>query len=453
MSNPFATGRYGGGAGNQGGGGDLTSQIVNTVKQDMESSEKSGQWIFSCYSPAKDCVSVPGMDDISPEELRLEAYVAKSSGTVDQYTNRIKTLVTEYANMREKMKTPDQMLKQTLVKIYNKENISGGLNGGGGGLFSSPAQPSGGGLFGGSSSTSSGGIFGGTTPATSGGMFGGNTSSAGGGIFGKQSTAANSSGIFSPAKPSSVFGGGSTFGQSSQANTSVFGGAAAQNSQSSVFGGSGTTSSNLFGSGGSAASSVGSVFGGTPSTSGSVFGGSSVFGSTSNQSTFGSPAPASSGSIFGSSSGTPTSTFGAAATATPQKAGIFGSAGSGSSIFGAAAEKQTGFSSPQPTGASLFGQSTTSTVVSTTQPTGQSLFGGSGLFGAAAQTSTGGGGLFGKSDSSGTGLFGHVEKQMDPSCIWTPLDQLTEAEKAAYLAPEFELGRVPTRPPPKEWCF
>ena len=52
MSNPFATGRYGGGGGvNQPvpqPGGDL-SQIVNTVKQDMESGEKSGQWIFSCY--------------------------------------------------------------------------------------------------------------------------------------------------------------------------------------------------------------------------------------------------------------------------------------------------------------------------------------------------------------------------------------------------------------------
>ena len=54
MSNPFASGQYGGG-GNQpvpaqeAAGGDLTSQIVNTVKQDMESGEKSGQWIFSSY--------------------------------------------------------------------------------------------------------------------------------------------------------------------------------------------------------------------------------------------------------------------------------------------------------------------------------------------------------------------------------------------------------------------
>ena len=59
MSNPFATGRYGGGGGGGGGNqpagaaaggtGDLANQIVNTVKQDMDSVEKSGQWIFSCY--------------------------------------------------------------------------------------------------------------------------------------------------------------------------------------------------------------------------------------------------------------------------------------------------------------------------------------------------------------------------------------------------------------------
>ena len=51
MSNPFATGRYGGGSAQSPPqpAGDLASQIVNTVKQDMDSVEKSGQWIFSCY--------------------------------------------------------------------------------------------------------------------------------------------------------------------------------------------------------------------------------------------------------------------------------------------------------------------------------------------------------------------------------------------------------------------
>ena len=61
-SNPFGSANFGGGgsqnsagmnnSGNS-GGGDLSGQILTTVKQDMESVEKSGQWVFSCYSPAK----------------------------------------------------------------------------------------------------------------------------------------------------------------------------------------------------------------------------------------------------------------------------------------------------------------------------------------------------------------------------------------------------------------
>ena len=52
----------------------LNIKVVNIVCQDMEAVDKLGQWVFSCYSPAKDCASVPGMDDICPEELRMEAY-------------------------------------------------------------------------------------------------------------------------------------------------------------------------------------------------------------------------------------------------------------------------------------------------------------------------------------------------------------------------------------------
>ena len=42
----------GGGAGTS---QDVVNQIVNTVKQDMESWEKSGQWVFSCYRYCIEC--------------------------------------------------------------------------------------------------------------------------------------------------------------------------------------------------------------------------------------------------------------------------------------------------------------------------------------------------------------------------------------------------------------
>ena len=83
------------------------------------------------------------------------------------------------------MKNPDQNLRQTLVKIYNKEDISGGVSGGGTGVFGSSApQSSGvGALFGGSTIT--GALFGETSSATPSGIFGGSTQPtvSGGGLF------------------------------------------------------------------------------------------------------------------------------------------------------------------------------------------------------------------------------------------------------------------------------
>ena len=95
------------------------------------------------------------------------------------------------------------------------------------------------------------------------------------------------------------------------------------------------------------------------------------------------------------------------------------------------------------------------------------MFGSSGsssssLFGSSQSTAVsaspgGGGGLFGSSTSStGGGLFGKAAEavaELDPACFYTPLDQLTDQERAAFSAAEFELGMVPTRPPPKELCF
>ena len=97
------------------------------------------------------------------------------------------------------MKNPDQNLRQTLVKIYNKEDISGGVSGGGTGVFgsSAPQATGGAGLFGGSTTT--GGLFGGTPSASSGGIFGGNaqpTPGGGGGLFGSSSGTSGGSAYF-----------------------------------------------------------------------------------------------------------------------------------------------------------------------------------------------------------------------------------------------------------------
>ena len=61
---------------------DITSTLVQTVKQDVDLWEKGKQWAFSCYSPAKETACVPGIEDVSPEEMRLDAYQARISGKV-----------------------------------------------------------------------------------------------------------------------------------------------------------------------------------------------------------------------------------------------------------------------------------------------------------------------------------------------------------------------------------
>ena len=121
---------------------------------------------------------------------------------MDQYSNKIRTLVEEFSAKRTKLRNPDQNIKSVLVKIYNKESIEGV----GPGLLSSTSNS--GGLFGGSSSSSSSSLFG--TPKNSGsaglfsspsqsagGIFGGGSSSGSGGLFSSnQGTQQQSGGLF-----------------------------------------------------------------------------------------------------------------------------------------------------------------------------------------------------------------------------------------------------------------
>ena len=450
MANPFASNRFGGGALSQGpgvGGGGQTqgqvteSQIVNTVKQDMDDIEKKGQWIFSCYSPAKDCASIPGLDDLSQEELRWEAYVAKTGNNIGEYTNRVKTLVDTYSKHRQQLKNPDQNMRQILVKIYNKETISAGTSAFGGG--------SSGGMFGasGNSQQSSAGIFGAPAAASSsGGIFGGGAANAGqttgsGGLFGKPS----GSGLFS-SQPAAT---GNTFGQSS-----VFGGATAVASTaggtSSIFGG-GPTSTAPAGVFGAAAtvsqSSSSSVFGGAPSN---------VFGGVASQ-PFGA-APANNSSLFGTgATPTPASSTSSGPFSTPQKPGegLFGKP-----VASVAPSAGNAFATPQSSG-SLFGAPPTTPAVSSVSvfsapaaavapgpfsstTSGSSLFG---VGGGVGQP----GGLFGK-PAADTGSS-QQRGEEDPSLYYTPLDQLSAEDKAAFEAAEFEFGKIPTVPPPRELCI
>ena len=218
------------GSGGQGGqNSDIVNTLVTTVKQDMDQSTKGKQWIFSCYSPAKDCVSIPGMEDISAEEMRSWAYEDKMS---TQYQQKIQNLIADYNKKRQALLNPSNDLKEVLRKIYNKETLTNIPPN----IFE--PQGSGGGTFGGQSS--GGGLFGGQTQnQNQGSIFGGQKSA-----FGQSTPAVSQS-------SSSIFGGQNT---TTQQSSSIFGGSAG--GQSSLFGGQKTANS---------------AFGGQPQNS--IFGG------------------------------------------------------------------------------------------------------------------------------------------------------------------------------------
>ena len=62
----------------------LHFQYSLQVAEEVLLAERGGQWLLSCYGPFKERKSIPGMEDVSPEEVRWEMYQAQKSGTVDQ---------------------------------------------------------------------------------------------------------------------------------------------------------------------------------------------------------------------------------------------------------------------------------------------------------------------------------------------------------------------------------
>ena len=161
-----------------------------------------------------------------------------------------------------------------------------------------------------------------------------------------------------------------------------------------------------------------------------------------------------SGGLFGTPSSAPSP---GGLFSTPQQpqtpGGIFGGPVQGDQkpggLFGAAPGASGGlFSTPAPVAqGGLFGSPAPAAA--------------GGLFGAPSQ---GGGGLFGKQSALCilssvcnvqclfAGKAAEAVKEVDPSCLWTSLDQLSLEEREAFQGETFSLGRVPVRPPPRELC-
>ncbi|KOX74873.1 Nucleoporin-like protein amo1 [Melipona quadrifasciata] len=437
--------------------------IVVLVAKEMLNAERGGQWLLSCFAPLKDKPCIPGMEDLSPEEVRWEMYQAQNNGMVEQAKLHFQQLCRDMKAKRDVFKNPS---RETLTKL--KELLGTGHKNTRN--DNAPGKPSSFAFatpqLGLPSSTSSSNVFGNKTFGNQSNPFGGSfTSTSNTSIFGRSTTTSNpvfgqntqtfgsSGSIFSGGTSQPVFGQPSIFGTNNQVNN-VF--ARHQTSQTPI-----STTNSIFGSTPSTGAFSSGIFSPeTPAFGGApVFSGSSTFGN--NSSIFGEkPTFGSSSSIFG---GTNTATPAFSSAQSTNAFGVTTSTPSGN-IFG----NVQGNTPPMSTSsASPFGvtsSTTTSpfaTAVSQFEATSTAAFSTFGMNTGTVTTAsssstpfgtTNTGVTFGTPSTSSSPFTSTVFSDMknSPDDVYSLENQLTDDEKSMYMAEKFTFGKVPLKPPTKE---
>ena len=241
---------------------------------------------------------------------------------------------------------------------------------------------------------------------------------------------------------------GSAFGSSSVLGQGGFGAEA-----SKVFG---NAPSNLFGKSEPASNpfpNQNNAFGG--SSSGGTFGfpsptqpaGTAIYGNSSGNTAFGGQMGSCISSVFGNATNqglgsqqinqvSAGNAFGTPGSASCPQGSAFGGS---TAVFGSPA--MASGSSPS---AGLFGKPATTA----------SVFGQQSVFGSG-MVASGEGSVFGAGSPVGGSIFGQPLSsvaEISPS-MYTPMESLSASELEQYQAQKFTLGKIPTRPPPKELCF
>ncbi|XP_019478644.1 nucleoporin NUP42-like [Meleagris gallopavo] len=83
---------------------DGQQRLLDCAAKDMATSESSGQWVFSCYSPVAGKPSASGFREISPEEGRLEYYNCRAKESTGYYTNTVGHYVQQWRNKLQELK-------------------------------------------------------------------------------------------------------------------------------------------------------------------------------------------------------------------------------------------------------------------------------------------------------------------------------------------------------------
>ncbi|KAK5641081.1 hypothetical protein RI129_009628 [Pyrocoelia pectoralis] len=103
---------------------DLTSQnaILTVVKKDMSTAEEGHQWPLSSYSPVKETVSFPGLEDQSFEEVRWGYYEARGNGTLEQYCQQLDMILQKAIMQIKFLQNPTPDVVNTIISFYSSSD-------------------------------------------------------------------------------------------------------------------------------------------------------------------------------------------------------------------------------------------------------------------------------------------------------------------------------------------
>ncbi|XP_012219075.1 uncharacterized protein [Linepithema humile] len=363
--------------------------IALTVAKEVLLAERGEQWLLSCFGPLRERPCIPGMEDMSPEEVRWELYEAQKTGMVEQAKLHFQQLCQDMKAKREALKNPTQETILMLKKILGSSQ-KGGSNANTTGKPSAFFAAS---QLGIANNTSTNNVFANKTynvpnnnPFGGGGFTSSNNTSS---IFGKTNN-----------NSASVFGNTATFGN----NLGGFG--TATNNTSSIFGVTNTsTSFNNMSSNTAAfsASQNNSVFG-VPSQNmfgqgNTIFSGTNQLGNAPSTSLFNNPMTSQANTLFSGATTTAANLFGTNnSSAGLQTNSVFGTSTTSSSSVNSGIFSQSKTQVPAFGGAPVF-----TGVNNYANNTGNPIFGGNQAFGVPAISTSG---IFGGSTATVTPAFG-----------------------------------------------
>ncbi|PRD21533.1 UNVERIFIED_CONTAM: nupl2 [Trichonephila clavipes] len=102
---------------------DKTLVYVELIKEDIKAWELGSQWPFTCYCPIQEKSNFPGFTDLSPEELRYEAYKARESNTYDSYIESMNKVLQNIKLRRDQLKEPSVQMISIIEKLRNGQNL------------------------------------------------------------------------------------------------------------------------------------------------------------------------------------------------------------------------------------------------------------------------------------------------------------------------------------------